>query len=83
MSNDRNWIWISFISALPTPDLCVCIRGFYFIAPNLLFKQEKRFEISMKLCFLELFSAAGRQIKTETNEMKQTRENEDGEDFNR
>lgn len=24
--------------------VCVCIRGFYFIAPNLLFKQEKRFE---------------------------------------
>jgi hypothetical protein len=24
--------------------LCVCIREFYFIALNLLFKQEKRFE---------------------------------------
>lgn len=49
MSNDRNWIWISFLSTPAHPRfsstfLCVCIREFYFIALNLLFKQEKRFE---------------------------------------
>lgn len=59
MSNDRNWIWISF--------LCVCTREFYFIALNPLFKQEKRFEKSMKLCFCRELSAAaeGREDERE------------------